>query len=535
MSTFNSGLTRRLAGAIAIVAATCAMQSCIDDSGIPYPDIKANFATFDVAFQERPARIDSTNRVLTVYLNDSADIHAVDVLSYSFSRPDAELADPAMFTHPIDLSDTIEVVTKVYREYIWRISATQTIERRFSVEGQIGNSDIDPATRTVTASIPSDMPISRVKVTDIKLGTATSTITPDIAGTEVDFSEPVKVTVEEFGRSSEWTITLTPTDLNVSIASLDAWSRVAWMLVEAKEGDSDLTVEYRMTGAPDWTTADASCIHREGAAFRVMLNGLEPLTEYEARAILGSETTAPRIFTTAATPQLPNRSFNDWWLDSKVWCPWAKEGSQFWDTGNKGASTLGQSNVLPIENEGSPTGYAGARLETRFIGVSVLGKLGAGSIFTGNYVRTDGTNGVLSFGRPFSVRPTRVRARIRYKSEPINYASSEMPEMMGRPDTCVVWCAISDRPTPYEIRTNPKNRQLFDPNDPTVVAYGCFESGESIAEFTDIEFTLDYRGNYSRRPKQIILVCAASKYGDYFTGGAGSTLEVENIELLYDY
>ncbi|MDE6176297.1 MAG: PCMD domain-containing protein, partial [Paramuribaculum sp.] len=86
-----------------------------------------------------------------------------------------------------------------------------------------------------------------------------------------------------------------------------------------------------------------------------------------------------------------------------------------------------------------------------------------------------------------------------------------------------------------EIRTNPKNRQLFDPNDPTVVAYGCLESGESIAEFTDIEFTLDYRGNYSRQPKQIILVCAASKYGAYFTGGGGSTLEVENIELLYDY
>ncbi|MDE5661445.1 MAG: PCMD domain-containing protein, partial [Muribaculaceae bacterium] len=33
-----------------------------------------------------------------------------------------------------------------------------------------------------------------------------------------------------------------------------------------------------------------------------------------------------------------------------------------------------------------------------------------------------------------------------------------------------------------------------------------------------------------------IIVCAsASKYGDYFTGGVGSTLWIADFELEYDY
>ena len=32
----------------------------------------------------------------------------------------------------------------------------------------------------------------------------------------------------------------------------------------------------------------------------------------------------------------------------------------------------------------------------------------------------------------------------------------------------------------------------------------------------------------------VVLSCAASRYGDYFTGGLGSTLYVDEFELIYD-
>ena len=77
-------------------------------------------------------------------------------------------------------------------------------------------------------------------------------------------------------------------------------------------------------------------------------------------------------FTTGAAPQLPNSNLQDWWKDGKVWNPWKEGGTSFWSSGNRGAVTLGESNTMPIENTTSPTGFAGASLNTKFVGISIL-------------------------------------------------------------------------------------------------------------------------------------------------------------------
>ena len=48
------------------------------------------------------------------------------------------------------------------------------------------------------------------------------------------------------------------------------------------------------------------------------------------------------------------------------------------------------------------------------------------------------------------------------------------------------------------------------------------------------EIKLDYKST-QRIPRYILIVASSSKYGDYFTGGAGSTLWLDDLELLYDY
>ncbi len=106
--------------------------------------------------------------------------------------------------------------------------------------------------------------------------------------------------------------------------------------------------------------------------------------------------------------------------------------------------------------------------------------------------------------------------------------------MLGEPDTCIVWCALGDWDEPYEIRTNPSRRKLFDPEDPGVIAYGQVQYGSATNGFIDFEAVLDYRST-SRKPKYIIVVASASKYGDYFTGGSGSVLSIDHFELKYDY
>lgn len=208
-------------------------------------------------------------------------------------------------------------------------------------------------------------------------------------------------------------------------------------------------------------------------------------------------------------------------------------GHPYWDTGNKGATTLGSSNTYPTDDTPSGKGLA-ACLETRFVGIGMIGKLAAGNIFAGRYVRTDGTNGILSFGREFTLRPTRMRLWAKYHSAPISSTTAGFEDLKGTPDKGIIWVALIDSAEPFEIRTNPNNRQLFDPEGSYVVAYGKVEWDKDVTEWTQFELTLDYKST-SRVPRYILCTASASWLGDYFTGGNGSVLTIDDLELLYDY
>ena len=116
----------------------------------------------------------------------------------------------------------------------------------------------------------------------------------------------------------------------------------------------------------------------------------------------------------------------------------------------------------------------------------------------------------------------------------ISSTTAGFGDLAGRPDTCIVWVALIDSEQPFEIRTNPNNRQLFDPDGPEVIAYGKIEFGENVPTYTPFEFTLDYKAT-DRVPRYILITASASKYGDYFTGGNGAVLYLDNFELKYDY
>ena len=230
---------------------------------------------------------------------------------------------------------------------------------------------------------------------------------------------------------------------------------------------------------------------------------------------------------------LTNGGFDDWSSvavgKNTLWQPWAEGGTSFWDTGNKGATTVGNSNSTPTTETSTGSGQA-ASLESKYI---VL-KFAAGNIFTGTYVRTDGTNGVLQFGRPFTSFPSKLRIHYKYNCVPINKSGDDdFKYLVGRPDSCQVYIALTDWDAPLEIRTRPSERQLFDPSDPKVIAYGELTKGEPVSSWTQADIVLDYRYT-NRTPKYIVVVASASKYGDYFTGGEGSKLWLDECELIYD-
>lgn len=518
---------------LTILAASAALlQGCIKND-IPYPRIQPNFTEFEVVDALQSATIDTTNRTITVYLSEEANPYEVQLNSFTLTPSDAVWPDSLLWLNGgVDLTTPAELTVALYQEYAWRVTAVQEIERYFTFEGQIGSASIEPEAHRVVAYINSRADIHEVKVTSIKLGAEGSTMTPDLAGKSVDFSEPVKVEVNSWGHTDEWSIYVIETDAEVTTESVDAWTKVAWLHGSAQAG-RDNGFEYRRADESEWTRMPADWVTHDGGSFTGRLIHLQPLTQYVARAYSGTATGEEIAFTTGATATIPNGDFENWWLDGKIWNPWAQDGTPWWGTGNRGATTLGDSNTTPSTDTPSGRGRA-ARLETRFVGIGALGKLAAGNIFAGVYVRTDGTNGVLSFGREFSIRPTKVKGWMKYNCANISSTTAGFHDLKGRPDTCIVWCALIDSENPFEIRTNPNNRQLFDSNGPEVIAYGDVQYGETVGEYRQFEITLDYRST-SRVPRYLLLVASASKYGDYFTGGNGSVLYIDDLSLDFDY
>ncbi len=507
------------------------LAGCIKND-LPYPKIPQNITRLAARGESSPAKIDSTAYTATIYLGEEVNIYAVEFDEFAYT-PGAT-ADPDLLEGTYDLSVPMVVTLTHYQKYQWVIRAEQEIERRFAVEGEIGTSVIDAVGHRVIVTVPETADLTSLTLTDIKLGPAgITTMVPDLKPGPIDLSKPLRVTVTAHGHSEDWTIYCEKSKTLVATSAVDAWSRVVWAYGTGPADDKG-GFRFRRKGETQWTDVAPSEVNQTGGSFSACIAHLEPLTEYEVQAVAGENVGSVVTVRTQATEVLPDGSFDQWWLDKKVWCPWAEGGERFWDTGNTGAATLGESNVQPSDNV--PPGLTGqsAKLETKFVGLFGIGKLAAGSIFTGSFKKVDGTNGILDFGRPWSVRPTRLRGYYNYTTAPIDYASTELAVLKGRPDTCAIYIALTDWTAPFEIRTNPKNRQLFDPSSPAVIAYGELNRGDNTDGWEEFEITLNYRST-SRVPTYIQITSAASKYGDYFTGGTGATLYVDQYSLEYDY
>lgn len=502
------------------------LSGCIKNN-IPYPRIQANFVTLEASGQTGTTQIDTVNRVATITLPEDANIYSVRISGYSLT-PGAHIVDDP-FGNPVDLSEPIYVYLELYQSYLWSITAVQNIERYFEVSGQMGETAIDVPGHRVVVYVRSGTDIKEISVIRAKLASTAATMTPDLLeGGTFDGSKPFTITTDTYGHKEVWTVYVQTVEEAVTTVSVDAWTCVAWVQGQGEAG-LDNGFEYRITGSEAWTKLPESQVTHNGGAFTGCIMHLLPETSYEVRAYSNDNYGSILSFTTGKELQVPNSDFENWWLDKRVWCPWAEDGEPYWGTGNQGAATVGQSNTVPTDDTPTGTGRA-AKLETKWIVV----KLAAGNIFTGTYIRTDGTNGVLSFGRPFTERPVRVQGMYKYTGAIIDRASNEFKNLIGQPDTCSVWAALIDSDEPYEIRTNPNNRRLFDPDGPEVIAYGQLLNAETITSYVPFDFELKYKST-SRVPKYLIICASASKYGDYFTGGAGATMYIDDIKLVYDY
>ncbi len=517
--------------ALATLFLCVGLASCIKND-LPYPRIQQNITSLAAEGQSRDALIDSVSLEAVVYLKETTDIENVRFSEFTISEGGESDVDLLQGTY--NLSFPLYVTLSRFQRYKWEIRAEQNIERYFSVEGQIGESVIDPAACRVIVTMPENINLAHVVLQKIKLGPeGITTIVPDLRPGEIDLSQPLRVEVTAHGRSEIWTIYAEVAELLVATENVDAWSKVVWAYGSCPS-DKKGGFQYRKASDSAWLYVPESSVTQVQGSFSCCIPHLEPLTEYVVRAVAGTDIGNEMKVTTDATADIPDGDFDQWWLkNNKIWCPWNENGEQYWDTGNTGAATLGQSNVKPTDYTPTGSGQA-AELNTVFVGIGPIGKLAAGSIYTGSFQKVDGTNGILDFGRPWKLRPTKLRGYYQYKTAEINYASTELADLKGRPDSCHIYVALTDWTAPFEIRTNPKNRQLFDKDADYVIGYGELIFGGTMEAYQPFEIEIKYRST-SRVPSYMQITAAASKYGDYFTGGSGAVLYVDQFSFDYDY
>ena len=321
----------------------------------------------------------------------------------------------------------------------------------------------------------------------------------------------------------------------------NAWARFAvlkgkWLTESQPEG---LGFQWRNTSG-EWQDAGAEVTVDSGnGTFTARLDGLDPETAYEFRAVTSTSEGDVLQFTTESEQTLHNMNFDSWYQNGDAWYPDASADYKVWDTANPGSASYGivptvpSTDVVAVQGEGK----AAAKLESLFLEkyIITVNIFAAGNIYTGSFVKSivnlSNPGAELDWGVPFTSRPLALKGYYHYLPKAIDKAKDPYTGLVGQMDTGQIQVILTDWDTPFHINTQQK--QFVDvAGDSHIIAYGTMDldQTDSYQEFT---LRLDYR-DMTRKPRYIVIVAAASKYGDYFTGGVGSTLYVDEFSFVYD-
>lgn len=531
-------------GMLLLLAAV--LCGCIKND-IPFARIPLSITALKVEGQIGTTSFSEKDRTATVTLAETVNPKKVKIDSIGYTdKAVAALSSGDV----IDLTNDVEVTLSLYQDYVWKIMRNQPIERRLTVSNQVGNAVFDEDKRLVTINITKSASLRDVELVDLKFGPTGAAYNGSTEGLPAvswnryaNYAETtIHVTYSDF-IDEEWTVKVYNSDSDVLTERADGWVNVAWMYGAGVAG-TECGFEYREAGAENWIAVPKEYVTVNGGQFYARVPHLKANTTYECRAFSDGQRAKEVQFSTVDMGSFPNMGFEDWHKSEKsVICPWAKDGSVFWDTGNHGSAIVGEKNVttnVPDIRPGSTGKYAACLSSQNILGV----KFAAGNLFVGEYKKTQGTNGILGFGREFVSYPTALKGWFKYKTAPITEVSKGYEKLKNQPDTCIVWVALGDweltqnaetgQKTAVEIRTdNNNNGKYFDKNDPHVIAYGEMTCGEDVNEYKSFEVKLDYRAT-NRVPTSLLIVCSASKYGDYFTGGE-SVMWIDDFSLVYDY
>jgi hypothetical protein len=240
-------------------------------------------------------------------------------------------------------------------------------------------------------------------------------------------------------------------------------------------------------------------------------------------------------------PQLDNGDFNLWYKTASDYFEPGKDASStIWGTGNPGTQILNKLATIPFDLGMQNLAAKMITLDNGFLAGTFGAPISAGSVYTGvfNSDNLDPSNpqAAIDFGVPFSGRPEKLRLKYQYKPGEVN--KDKKGKVLEYPDMLDIYALL-------EIRIGGKTERL---------ATAWFRSSENQPEFITLEIPFTYgkldasfpdfmnptdHGFVSADsatfvlPTHITFVGSSSFDGANFAGAIGSTLIIDDIEMVY--
>jgi len=240
-------------------------------------------------------------------------------------------------------------------------------------------------------------------------------------------------------------------------------------------------------------------------------------------------------------PQLANGDFNAWYKTaSDYFEPGQDAATTIWGTGNPGTQILNKLATIPYDLGMQNLAAKMITLDNGFLAGTFGAPISAGSIFTGVFdkdkVDPSDPQAAINFGVPFSGRPEKVRFKYQFVGGEVNKDKSG--KKLDYPDMLDIYALL-------EIRIGGKTERLAtawfrsSEDQPELITIEIpFTYGELDSSFPDFMNPTDHGFVSSDSasfvlPTHITFVASSSFDGANFAGAIGSTLILDDVEMVY--
>jgi len=306
------------------------------------------------------------------------------------------------------------------------------------------------------------------------------------------------------------------------------------------------------TSGGSWQTVAAERVS-EGT-YKAVLTGLTPDTDYTYKLVIGgTDIGDSKSFTTEEAPAIPNGSFEETSESASGNYTefYSSYDNAWWGSGNgskgiNGSADFGGFIICSPDTSEKKDGNQSACLTSTW----ALVKFAAGNLFSGYFAGLVGTKGgKVAFGRAFTGRPTALKVWVKYSTGKINridstpdgvsittsdYDCGRIQIALGNWDYRVYG---GTRECPILVNTTDTSTFVDYATDESTIAFGDLQLKGDASNSHNVwkEYTIpieyDSETDY---PSYIVVSCASSMYGDYFTGCDSSKMWIDKMELVYE-